>query len=402
MTGSQPFISLAELEATAVPTTYGPGASTGVAPPRRAAMASQAALPEEYRRMSEVELADRIEQARQTLGRRLVILGHHYQRDQIIVHSDFRGDSFALSQQAAMQDDAEFIVFCGVHFMAESADILSGDQQTVILPNLTAGCSMADMANSSDVRAAWNSLSSAFGADIIPVTYMNSSAELKAFCGEHGGIVCTSSNAARAITWAFEGGSRVLFFPDEHLGRNTADLLGIDQARVSVWNPRAALESLKLAVDASIIVWKGFCSVHERFTVEQIENARREHPGCHVIVHPECHRSVVQSADASGSTERIVALIESAPAGSVIAVGTEINLVNRLAQQHPDKSIFCLDSVVCPCSTMYRIHPAYLAWVLDHLIAGKVVNRVSVDGRTKTLAHLALERMLALPPTGHP
>jgi quinolinate synthase len=246
------------------------------------------------------------------------------------------------------------------------------------------------MANLADVQAAW----SALGGDAVPVTYMNSSADLKAFCGEHGGIVCTSSNAETVLRWAYERGRRVLFFPDEHLGRNTADRLGIAQEHVSVWDPRRPSDSAQEAEQAKLVVWKGFCSVHERFTVEQIEAARTTHPGCTVIVHPECRRQVVQAADASGSTELIVDLIENARPGTTFAVGTEINLVNRLADEHPELTIFCLDPVVCPCSTMYRIHPAYLAWVLDNLVESRVVNRVSVDDRTAHYARVALSRML--------
>lgn len=388
------FISLQELERTSKPHEYGPGASSGVKAPRRAAMGSQASLPEMYRIMSPDELDTRISDARRVLGEDLVILGHHYQRDEIIRHADFRGDSFKLSQLAAGRTEARYIVFCGVYFMAESADILSGVNQTVILPNLTAGCSMADMANLSDVSVAWEVIRQEVGPTIVPVTYMNSAADLKAFCGENGGIVCTSSNAPAVLKWAFQRGQRVLFFPDEHLGRNTADKIGISPEAVSVWDPRHVPDSAKRAALAELIVWKGFCSVHERFTVEQIEKARLEYPGCEVIVHPECRREVVHAADADGSTEFIIERIEAASPGATIAVGTEINLVNRLAQEHPDKKIFCLDPVVCPCSTMYRIHPAYLAWVLDGLVSNKVMNTVRVDGRTAHFARLALNRML--------
>jgi quinolinate synthase len=253
---------------------------------------------------------------------------------------------------------------------------------------------MADMANLTDVTVAWRMLTEGAGSDIVPVTYINSSADLKAFCGENGGIVCTSSNAPAVLEWAFQRGRRVLFSPDEHLGRNTADRLGLSQSLVSVWNPRHLHESAKNAAPVQLSVGKGFCSVHERFTVEQIEKFRAGHPGCTVVVHPECRREVVQAADANGSTELIVDLIESAPPGTTFAIGTEINLVNRLALEHPEMTIFCLDPVVCPCSTMYRIHPAYLAWVLDNLIDGHVVNRVSVDPHTAQFAKLALDRML--------
>ncbi|SRR5579884_211209 len=388
------FVSLDELQRTSRPSTYGPGASGDVRPPRSAAMARQQPLPEEYRHLSPEELDRRIGEARAALGQRLVVLGHHYQRDEIVKHADFLGDSLKLSQLAAGRREAQYIVFCGVHFMAESADILSSEDQIVMLPNLTAGCSMADMASLPDVLAAWDQITARCGVDVIPVTYMNSAAALKAFCGEHGGIVCTSSNAAGILGWAYEHGRRVLFFPDEHLGRNTADRIGLDQAEVTVWDPRRLAESREALDAARLIVWKGFCSVHERFTVAQIAGARADYPGAVVIVHPECRREVVQAADASGSTEFIVEAVEAAGPGSVLAIGTEINLVNRLAAAYPDRTIFCLDPIVCPCSTMYRIHPAYLAWVLDNLMDGRVVNRIAVDSRTAGFARIALQRML--------
>ncbi|HZT95940.1 MAG TPA: quinolinate synthase NadA [Chloroflexota bacterium] len=390
-TGS--FITLADLEQTSIPTSYGPGASGDVHVPHRAAMGRQPPLPEMYRLMTAGEVDARIAEAKQTLGNRLVILGHHYQRDEIIKFADFRGDSFKLSQQAATRRQAQFIVFCGVHFMAESADVLSGPEQTVILPNLTAGCSMADMANLADVTAAWDRLGEAAGT-IIPVTYMNSTAALKAFCGERGGIVCTSSNAPLILRWAFECGRKVLFFPDEHLGRNTADRIGLAQEEVSVWNPRDPEASFVAAATAKLVVWRGFCSVHERFTVDQIAHARHTYPGCTVIVHPECRREVVGAADANGSTEFIIEAVEAAAPGTTLAIGTEINLVNRLATKHPDKTVFCLDPIVCPCSTMYRIHPAYLAWALDNLLDGRVVNQIQVPAETAQYARLALDRML--------
>jgi len=374
--------------------SYGPGASFDVAPPRHAAMGRQQPLPPEYRQLLDDELDMRIKAARHSLGSRLVILGHHYQRDEIVKYADFRGDSFKLSQLAAERSDAKYIVFCGVHFMAESADILSGKDQQVILPNLTAGCSMADMANLEDVETCWDALQSLCEDRTVPVTYMNSAADLKAFCGERGGIVCTSSNAPTIVRWALEGGSRVLFFPDEHLGRNTAHRLGLE--RTAVWDPRKPLGGNE--VDdlraSQMVLWKGFCSVHERFTVEQIEQARKEYPGVTVIVHPECRREVVAAADVDGSTEVIVKAIDEAPSGSTWAVGTEINLVRRLADEHPDKQIFCLDPIVCPCSTMYRIHPAYLCWVLENLVEGRVVNRITVDERTAYWARVSLQRML--------
>jgi quinolinate synthase len=377
------------------PRTYGPGASSGVVPPRHAAMGNQPALPPEYRLLSPDELDARIGAARAQLGTQVVILGHHYQRDEIVRFADFRGDSFKLSQLAAERHDAEFIIFCGVHFMAESADILSAPHQKVILPNLTAGCSMADMANLDDVETCWEQLAASTSGRTIPVTYMNSAADLKAFCGERGGIVCTSSNAPKLVRWALEQGDRVLFFPDEHLGRNTGHRLGLE--RMVVWDPRLDLggnDPTDLE-RSQMVLWKGFCSVHERFTVEQIQKARAEHPGVIVVVHPECHREVVAAADMDGSTEFIIDVIEEAPAGSSWAVGTEINLVRRLAAEHGDKLIFCLDPIVCPCSTMYRVHPAYLCWVLESLAAGTIVNQISVDGQTRYWARVALERMLS-------
>jgi quinolinate synthase len=387
------FRSLANLGAS--PRTYGPGASSEVVAPKHAAMGRQQPLPDEYRALDDFETDRRIGIARRELSERLVILGHHYQRDEIVKFADFRGDSFKLSQLAA-GSPAEYIVFCGVHFMAESAEILSGASQTVILPNLTAGCSMADMASLEDVEDCWDQLASAGCGRVIPVTYMNSSAALKAFCGERDGIVCTSSNAEALVRWALDHGDRVLFFPDEHLGRNTAHRLGV--AETLVWDPRRELggNALEALRGSRMILWKGFCSVHERFTVEQIRRAREEYPGVTVIVHPECRREVVAAADLDGSTEVIVKALADAPAGGTWAVGTEINLVRRLASEHPDKTIFCLDPIVCPCSTMYRIHPAYLLWVLENLAEGRVVNRVAVDGRTRYWARVALDRMLEL------
>lgn len=374
--------------------SYGPGASSDVAPPHHAAMGRQQPLPEEYRRLSDEDLDRRIAAARTLLGDRLVILGHHYQRDEIVKFADFRGDSFKLSQLAAERGDAEYIVFCGVHFMAESADILSGPHQTVMLPNLTAGCSMADMANLEDVETCWEALTAYTSGRTIPVTYMNSAADLKAFCGERGGIVCTSSNAPGIVRWALSQGDRVLFFPDEHLGRNTGHRLGLD--RMPVWNPRVDLGGNSAAeLDASqMVLWKGFCSVHARFTVEQIAHARSDYPGVRVVVHPECRREVVEAADLDGSTEYIIKVIEGAAPGTTWAVGTEINLVRRLAAEHPDQTIVCLDPIVCPCSTMYRIHPAYLCWLLENLVEGQIVNWISVDERTRYWARAALQRML--------
>jgi quinolinate synthase len=386
-----------------LPAHYGPGSSQDDVIPANAPV--QHALPSFYRSLTGEELAQRIVRAKQQLGDKLVILGHHYQRDEIIVHADLRGDSFKLSQQAAARTNADYIVFCGVHFMAESADVLAQPHQTVILPNMAAGCSMADMADTDDVLDCWDDLAGVFGegvgerATVLPVTYMNSAAALKAFCGKNGGIVCTSSNAERVLRWAFERGERVLFFPDQHLGRNTGYKMGIPLDQMTIWDPNQPLggntpEQLR---NSRIILWKGHCSVHKRFTVAQIEKARREFPGINVIVHPECELEVVQAADQSGSTEFILDRIASAPAGSQWAVGTETSMVHRLASENPDKLIFCLDPIVCPCSTMYRIHPAYLAWVLDNLLEGQVVNRIQVEPEVKKWAKVALERMLALP-----
>ena len=379
------------------PAAYGPGASQWDVIAASAPV--QTEIPERYRAMPDAELGDRIARAKATLGARLVILGHHYQRDEIIRWADFRGDSFKLSQQAAARKEADYIVFCGVHFMAESADILGGDHQRVIMPNLAAGCSMADMADEADVLSCWRQLGEALVSDVTPVTYMNSSAALKAFCGERDGVVCTSSNATRVLQWAFERRPRVLFFPDEHLGRNTGVKLGIPDEAMVVWDPRRPLggNSLEALRRAQLILWRGWCSVHARFSVAQIAKARRDYPGITVIVHPECRREVVEAADLDGSTELILETIAAAPAGSQWAVGTEINMVNRLAAEHPDKRIFCLDPVICPCSTMYRIHPAYLAWVLEALVDGRVLNEIVVNDRVKTAARIALDRMLALP-----
>jgi quinolinate synthase len=351
--------------------------------------------------MSGEELDRRIATAKTELGTRLVILGHHYQRDEIICYADYRGDSFKLAQLAAARPEAEYIVFCGVHFMAESADILSGPHQKVILPNPAAGCSMADMANIAEVEECWQMLHEQLGEDagIIPVTYMNSAANLKAFCGRNGGVVCTSSNAPAVMNWAFSQGKRVLFFPDEHLGRNTALKFGIPEDQMAVWNPKDPMASDDAEEEierAKIILWKGYCSTHMRFSLQQIEKARVDYPGIRVIVHPECRREVVEAADLYGSTEYIIQQIERAPAGTQWAVGTEINLVHRIAQEHPEQFIFCLDPIVCPCSTMYRIHPAYVAWVLEGLLDDHIINQVSVDEETAHWARVALQRMLAL------
>ena len=363
----------------------------------------QAPLPQEYADLTIEEADARIENVKRKMGSRLVILGHHYQRDDVIKHADYRGDSYKLAKDASRHPDAEFIVFCGVHFMAESADILTGDDQKVILPNLAAGCSMADMANLFQVRNCWKQLETVPGVDtrrIVPVTYINSAANLKAFVGERGGTVCTSTNAPTAVSWALKQGEKVLFFPDQHLGRNTGVALGFDaEADMCVWDPFKPLGGNtpeKLAA-ATFILWKGHCSVHKRFTVEQIEEARAKIPGVQVVVHPECELEVVDVADFNGSTEFIIQLIENSEPGSKWAVGTEINLVNRLGKELPDRQIVCLDPQICPCSTMYRIHPSFLCWTLENLERGNVVNQISVPPTGEALpAGVALERMLTV------
>jgi quinolinate synthase len=391
---------------------YGPGSSMGDVIPTGSPR--QGELPRAYREASEPELAERIRIAKATLGDRVVVLGHFYQREEVIVHADYVGDSFQLANAAVEHPDAEAIVFCGVHFMAETADLLSRPEQAVILPNLAAGCSMADMADIDQVEDCWEQLAEVYGdmdavdADglvpVIPVTYMNSSAAIKGFVGRHGGIVCTSSNARTVLEWAFQRGRRVLFFPDQHLGRNTAKAMGVPLEQMPMWNPRKPLggASVDAIDDARVILWHGFCSVHRRFSVEQIEKARAEHPGVRVIVHPECPMDVVDAADEAGSTDYIRKAIEAATEPSVFAIGTEVNLVQRLAAEHPQHEIFCLDPVVCPCSTMYRIHPGYLAWVLEGLVDGEVRNRITVPQDVADPARLALERMLAAKPPAAP
>ena len=354
-------------------------------------------LPASYMRMAPDELDVRIAEAKQVLGNRLVILGHHYQRDEIIKFADYRGDSFNLSQFAASQSHAQNIVFCGVHFMAETADILSRNDQVVMLPNLMAGCSMADMAQIDDVLDCWDDLQDVPGlSKVVPITYMNSTASIKALCGRNNGIVCTSSNAPASFKWAFEQGEKILFLPDQHLGRNTGLKLGIKLDEMVVWNPFKPLGGLteEEILRAKVILWQGHCSVHTRFSVKQIEEARHRYPDVNVVVHPECLMEVVQAADMDGSTEYIIKVVNESPSGSVWAIGTEISLVKRIAYENPDKTVFCLDSVVCPCSTMYRIHPAYLSWVLDGLKEGVVVNQISVDAVEKAEAAVALDRML--------
>lgn len=355
-------------------------------------------IPVEYLRLTVKELDSRIDRARLSLGDRLMILGHHYQRDEVIKHADVRGDSYLLSKTAA-NSKADYIVFCGVHFMAETARVLGSENQTIILPNITAGCSMADMAPIDDVLDAWDDLTKILkDQSIIPVTYMNSAAEIKALCGRNGGIVCTSSNAQNVFKWAFTKSKRILFLPDQHLGRNTGLKMGIPEENMVLWNPfkRMGGNSVEEYNKAKVILWRGHCSVHTRFTVGHIEMARHRFPDVKVIVHPECTKEVVAASDINGSTEVIRKKIEQAPSGTSWAIGTEISFVNRLAKENPSKNVFCLDPVVCPCSTMYRIHPAYLAWVLDALIAGVVVNEIKVEPEIAEYSRIALEAMLTV------
>ena len=357
-------------------------------------------IPVEYLKMAPDEIDVKIRKVREVIGQRLVILGHHYQRNEVIKFADFVGDSFKLSQKAASIGEAEWIVFCGVHFMAETADILSQPGQKIILPNLAAGCSMADMARTDDVLDCWDDLDAILSDDggITPITYMNSTADIKALCGRHDGVVCTSSNAISAFEWALRRRERILFLPDQHLGRNTAIKCGIGQDEMLVWNPYKILggHSEDAIRKSKVILWQGHCSVHTRFNVTQIEKARRIYPEVKVIVHPECTNDVVNFADMDGSTEFIIKTIQNSPPGSVWAVGTEISLVNRIAKDSRDKTVFCLDSVVCPCSTMYRIHPAYLLWVLNSLADGQMVNQVSVADSISREAKVSLDRMLLL------
>jgi len=360
---------------------------------------------------SDPDLVARALAAKEALGERVFVLGHHYQRDEVIAFADVTGDSFKLARDAAARPDAEFIVFCGVHFMAESADILTGPEQRVILPDLAAGCSMADMARLSQVEDAWDAMVDAGVADsVVPVTYMNSSADIKAFCGRNGGVVCTSSNAEVALEWAFAqkadapDGAKVLFLPDQHLGRNTAVLkMGLTLEDCVVWDPHrphggVSVEELKAA---TVILWKGHCSVHGRFTPQVVDQLRATVPDVQILVHPECTHEVVLKADLVGSTEFIIATVEAAPAGSTWAIGTELNLVQRLARAHPDKKILFLDKSVCYCSTMNRIDLPHFVWAMESLVAGQVVNQITVDAETERHALVALQRMLDLPGKSH-
>ena len=357
------------------------------------------ALPERYLGLEDEEMDERTAAAKDALGQRLLILGHHYQRDEVIKFADCTGDSFRLARQASQRGDAEYIVFCGVHFMAESADVLSASHQQVVLPDLAAGCSMADMAAADQLELCWEELQGMGAKRVVPVTYINSAAEIKAFCGERGGIVCTSSNAEATLRWAWEQGEQVLFLPDQHLGRNTAYAMGVPLEQMVVWDPDVpdggvAPDALRTA---RIILWNGHCSVHTRFTVQQVEYLRRVYPDVRVIVHPECTWDVVQAADDSGSTERIIKKVTESPAGSVWAVGTEIHLVNRLAGAvSPERTVMTLDPVGCLCSTMFRVSPNHLLWVLEGLLEGKVHNRIVVPDRQKHWTRVALDRMLQI------
>jgi quinolinate synthase len=350
---------------------------------------------------SDPDLVARARAAKARLGERVFVLGHHYQRDEVIEFADVTGDSFKLARDAAARPDAEYIVFCGVHFMAESADILTSDRQQVILPDLAAGCSMADMATAEQVAECWDVLADAgVAGTTVPVAYMNSSADIKAFTGRHGGTICTSSNARRALEWAFEQGEKVLFLPDQHLGRNTAVRdMGLSLDDCVVYNPHkpgGGLTAEQLRA-AKMILWRGHCSVHGRFSLESVEDVRARIPGVNVLVHPECKHEVVTAADHVGSTEHIIKMLDEAPAGSAWALGTELNLVRRLAAAHPDKQIVFLDKTVCFCSTMNRIDLPHLVWTLESLADGKPVNRIQVDPETEHFAKAALEQMLALP-----
>ncbi len=372
----------------------------------KASIGERQPLPEQYLRLSDDEMDARITEAKRTLGERLVILGHHYQRDEVIKFADYTGDSLKLARAAASRGKAEFIVFCGVHFMAESADILRGPHQKVVLPDLAAGCSMADMAAPDQLDICWRELKEmgvkidadeSGRAGVIPVTYINSSAAIKAFCGQHGGIVCTSTNAAGVMKWAWERGDKLLMLPDQHLGRNTAFRMGVPLDDMAVWDPNEIWGGLEpdRVRSARLLLWKGFCSVHTRFTVQQIDAFRKKYPQGKVIAHPECTFDVVQAADAIGSTEQIMNTVRDSPAGSVWAVATEIHLVNRLTHEvAPEKTVVTLDPFGCLCSTMFRVSPNHLLWVLEGLVEGKIHNQITVPEPEKSLARLSLDRML--------
>ncbi len=371
----------------------------------KASIGERQPLPERYLRLSDDEMDARIAAAKSTLGERVVILGHHYQRDEVIRFADFTGDSLRLSRAAASRTTAEFIVFCGVHFMAESADILRAPHQKVILPDLAAGCSMADMAAPDQLEMCWRELGD-MGVPtgtlddgrqgVIPVTYINSSAAIKAFVGEQGGIVCTSTNAAAVMAWAWERGAKLLMLPDQHLGRNTAYRMGVPLDDMVVWDPQEVWGGLtpEEAAHARLILWKGHCSVHTRFTVQQIQAFRQKHPDGRVVAHPECTFDVVQASDESGSTDYIINAVRDSPAGSTWAVATEVHLVNRLTHECPDKHVVTLDPFGCLCSTMFRVSPNHLLWILEGLVNGEIHNQIVVPDDQKRAARLALDRML--------
>jgi quinolinate synthase len=393
------------------------------------ALVWQQPLPEIYTQLSDPELRVRIAAARETLGPRLIILGHHYQQDAVIDYADFTGDSFELSRKAADQKGIEYVVFCGVHFMAESADILTDESVRVILPDLGAGCSMADMANIDQTLEAWDQLQETCpDQTIVPITYMNSSAAIKAFVGEHGGAVCTSSNCRNVLEWALDRRAspmpadnqvaadghgrdahatkknKILFFPDQHLGRNTAYAMGYPLDKMVVWDPKLDLggNSPRAIADADFVLWKGHCSVHALFRPEHVDQVRATHPNMKVIVHPECKWEVVQKADMAGSTAYIVKQVEAAPPGTEWAIGTEVHLIHRLAREHPEQKIVVLSDCQCLCTTMFRIDLPHLCWVLENLVEGKVVNEIKVDAKTRKWSTVALERMLAIKGTGNP
>jgi quinolinate synthase len=376
----------------------------------------QQPLPPIYRELTDAELRLRIESAKEHLGEKLVILGHHYQQDEVIDFADFAGDSFELSRKAAEQKGIEYVVFCGVHFMAESADVLTDEEVRVILPDLGAGCSMADMANLEQTLECWAQLEEACPDQVIvPITYMNSSAAIKAFVGEHGGAVCTSSNCRNVLEWALRGGAasaalssnkkvKVLFFPDQHLGRNTAHAMGYPLDKMVVWDPREVMGGNSEAAvrEADFVLWKGHCSVHQLFRPEHVDQVRAKFPDMKVMVHPECRFEVVQKADLAGSTAYIVKQVEAAPPGTQWAIGTEVHLINRLAKQHPEQKIIVLSDCQCLCTTMFRIDLPHLCWALENLVEGRVVNEIRVDAHTRKWATVALERMLAIKGTGNP
>jgi quinolinate synthase len=386
----------------------------------------QQPLPNIYNELSDAELRVRIQLAKDTLGKKLVILGHHYQQDAVIDFADFTGDSFELSRKAAAEKGIEYVVFCGVHFMAESADILTDESVRVILPDLGAGCSMADMANLDQTIECWEQLQQSCPDQlIVPITYMNSSAAIKAFVGEHGGAVCTSSNCRNVLEWALKGGAaqdaaastgsatsaalghkkvKILFFPDQHLGRNTAHAMGYPLDKMVVWDPRQDLggNNERDLADADFVLWKGHCSVHQLFRPEHVDQVRKNYPNMKVMVHPECQFDVVQKADLAGSTAYIVQQVEKAPPGAEWAIGTEVHLINRLARQHPEQKIIVLSDCQCLCTTMYRIDLPHLCWALENLVEGNVVNEIKVDATTRKWATVALERMLAIKGTGNP